>query len=78
MYAQLIDDEAGETLAAASSLGLKEDGSLKQKAKVVGEAIAEAGNEADITDVVFDRGGYKYTGRVEALAESARDNGLEF
>lgn len=78
MYAQLIDDRAEETLAAASSLELGTDGSLQDKAEAVGEAIAERGQDEGIEIVVFDRGGYNYTGRVAALAEAARDNGLEF
>lgn len=78
MYAQLIDDQAGETLAAASSLELNVDGSLTEKAEAVGEAIAERGQEAGVEAVVFDRGGYDYGGRVAALADAARDNGLDF
>jgi large subunit ribosomal protein L18 len=78
MYAQLIDDDAGETIAAASSLEMGLDGSLKEKAKAVGEAVAERGQKEDVKEVVFDRGGYDYGGRVEALADAARDNGLDF
>lgn len=79
MYAQLIDDEAGETLAAASSLELDlDDQPLMEAAAEVGQVIAERGQEVDITEVVFDRGGYNYTGRIEALADAARDNGLTF
>ena len=78
MYAQLIDDEAGETLASASSLGLDIDESLMDAAAAVGEKIAERGSEAGVEEVAFDRGGYNYTGRIEALADAARDNGLTF
>lgn len=76
---QIIDDENGVTLASASSLGLKlKNGGNIEAAKEVGKAIAEAAKKAKITKVVFDRGGYLYHGRVEALATSARESGLEF
>lgn len=78
MYAQLIDDEAGETLAAASSLELSVDGPLKEKAEAVGKKIAERGQDAGIDKVVFDRGGYDYGGRIAALADAAREAGLNF
>lgn len=78
MYAQLINDESGETLVAASSLEVETDGSLSEKATAVGEVIAERAQEADITTVVFDRGGYDYGGRVAALADAARSQGLDF
>lgn len=78
---QIIDDEAGNTLVSASSmdkdLKLTNGGNI-EAAKKVGEAIATKAKKAGITKVVFDRGGYLYHGRVEALAESARENGLEF
>lgn len=77
--AQIIDDENGVTLASASSLTLKlANGGNIEAATSVGKAIAEAAKKAKITKVVFDRGGYLYHGRVEALASSARENGLEF
>ena len=75
--AQIIDDVNGITLASASSLKL-ENGSNVHAAFEVGKLIAEAANKAGITKVVFDRGGYLYHGRVKALAEAARENGLEF
>ncbi len=81
IYAQIIDDETRTTLVSASSLDkdLKiKNGSNVEAAKVVGKAIAEAATKAKITKVVFDRGGYLYHGRVKALAEAARENGLEF
>ena len=76
---QIIDDETGTTLASASSLSLKlKNGGNIEGAKEVGKAIAVAAKKAKITQVVFDRGGYLYHGRVEALANAARENGLEF
>lgn len=80
IYAQLIDDVAGVTLASASSLDNKDiSGETKvNQASVVGEAIAKSAVEKGIKKVVFDRGGYLYHGRVQALAEAARENGLEF
>lgn len=81
IYAQIIDDETRTTLVSASSLDkdLKiENGSNVEAAKIVGKAIAEKATKAKITKVVFDRGGYLYHGRVKALAEAARENGLEF
>ncbi len=81
VYAQIIDDAQGCTLAAASSLDPSLKGqkmSLKEKATKVGELIGERGMAKGISSVVFDRGGYKYHGRVAALAEAARGKGLEF
>jgi len=80
IYAQLIDDVNGVTLAAASTLDkeLEGYGGNKEAAAKVGEAIAKKVAEKGITDVVFDRGGYVYQGRVAALAEAAREAGLKF
>lgn len=78
IYAQLIDDFEGHTLASASSLEEGVDGdSPMDESRSVGELIAERAKNEGIDKVVFDRGGYKYHGRVEALAEGARDGGLE-
>ena len=79
--AQIIDDEKGITLVSASSMDkdLKiENGGNIEAAKLVGKSIAEKAREAKIKTVVFDRGGYLYHGRVKALADAARENGLEF
>ena len=83
IYAQVIDDQAGNTLASASTLDpeLKAqlDGKTKvEQAKMVGELVANRAKEKGITKVIFDRGGYLYTGRVAALAEGARKAGLDF
>ena len=83
IYAQVIDDLGGRTLAAASSLdkGLKTNlktGANKDAASAVGKLIAERAAAAGITAVVFDRGGYLFHGRVKALADAAREGGLEF
>lgn len=77
IYVQIIDDEAGKTLAAASSKGLA-DGDNKAAAAQVGELIAKKAKEAGITSVVFDRNGYLYHGRVKELADAARKSGLKF
>ena len=79
IYAQLIDDDAGVTLAAASTLHLGgASGSKSEKAAEVGKLVAQRAREAGIAAVTFDRGGYLYHGRVKALADGAREGGLEF
>ena len=78
IYAQIIDDTKGATIVSSSSLELKEKVNNIETAKKVGKDIAEKAKKANIKKVVFDRGGYQYHGRVAALAESARENGLEF
>jgi large subunit ribosomal protein L18 len=79
IFAQLIDDETGRTLASASWLGLDGfSGSKTEQAAEVGKALAAAARAAGVTGCVFDRGGYLYHGRVKALAESAREGGLQF
>ena len=79
IYAQIIDDTKGVTLASASSLKLENvSKSSAEAAAQVGKLIAEVAKEKGITKVVFDRGGYLYHGRVKALAEAARENGLVF
>lgn len=79
IYAQVIDDERGVTVAAASSLeGDKKGGSTKDAAARIGKLVAERAIEKGVKDVVFDRGGYIYHGRVKALADAAREAGLNF
>ena len=80
IYAQIIDDVAGKTLVSASSLekDFNCDGTKTDAAKMVGQLVAERAKAAGITTVVFDRGGYVYHGRVAALAEGAREGGLQF
>lgn len=80
IYAQIIDDVNGSTLVAASSLekGFECDGDKKAVAKKVGQMVAERAKAKGIENVVFDRGGYIYHGRVQALAEGAREGGLQF
>jgi large subunit ribosomal protein L18 len=83
IYAQLIDDVKGNTLCAASTLEKEvaaqvKDLSKSEAAKVVGKAVAEKALKLGYKQVVFDRGGYLYTGRVQALADGAREAGLEF
>ncbi|HUB96575.1 MAG TPA: 50S ribosomal protein L18 [Stellaceae bacterium] len=83
IYAQVIDDTAAHTVAAASSLdkGLRESlktGADKAAAAAVGKLIAERAKAAGVTSVVFDRGGYLFHGRVKALADAAREGGLQF
>jgi large subunit ribosomal protein L18 len=83
IYAQVIDDQAGKTLASASTVdkdlrekmkGLKKS----EQAKLVGQTVADRAKGQGIMSVVFDRGGYRYVGRVKALADGARENGLQF
>ena len=80
IYAQIIDDVAGVTLAQASSLDkeITGNGGNKEAAKAVGKLVAERAKEKNIVDVVFDRGGNIYHGRVKELAEGAREGGLNF
>lgn len=77
IYAQLIDDDAKKTIAGTSSLKVKK-GTKVEQAKEVGTEIAKLAAEKGIKEVVFDRGGYQYHGRVKALADSAREGGLKF
>jgi len=83
IYAQVIDDHSGKTLVSASSVdgetkkNLKGGGNIAA-AKVIGKAVAERAKAAGVQKVVFDRGGYKYHGRVKALADAAREAGLQF
>ncbi|HEU5216310.1 MAG TPA: 50S ribosomal protein L18 [Gaiellaceae bacterium] len=78
--AQLVDDDAGKTLASASHLALGKSfkGDKTAQAEAVGKALAAAAKEAKVNACVFDRGGYLYHGRVKALADGAREGGLEF
>ena len=81
IYAQLIDDSKGATLAAASTLDKEvkgKNGSTVEAAKKVGELIAKRAKDAKVKEVVFDRGGYIFHGRVKALADAAREAGLSF
>jgi large subunit ribosomal protein L18 len=84
MYAQIVDDASGNTLAAASSLSkevldeIKNSKGKVSKSKLVGNLIARKAKEKNITKVVFDRNGYRYHGRVQAIAEGAREGGLKF
>ncbi len=77
IYAQIIDDAAGKTLAAANSLGTKVGANVDAAASV-GKALAEAATKVGVSTVVFDRGGFLFHGRVKALADAAREGGLEF
>ncbi|HEX6139413.1 MAG TPA: 50S ribosomal protein L18 [Candidatus Limnocylindria bacterium] len=79
IYAQVIDDATGRTLAAASSLeaGLREGAAKTDGARAVGRALAERARAAGVSSVVLDRGGYQYHGRVRSLAEGAREGGLD-
>ena len=80
IYAQLIDDFAGQTLVSANTRekGASKTGGNLAAAKAVGKALAERARQKSITKVVFDRGGYLYHGRVKALADAAREAGLQF
>jgi len=79
LYAQVIDDQKGETLVSASTLALKlKTGGNVAAAKEIGKAIAEKATAKGIKKVVFDRGGFLYHGRIKALADAAREGGLEF
>jgi large subunit ribosomal protein L18 len=78
MYAQVINDVTGHTLVTSSSLVLKSETSGKDLAKAVGQEVAKLALEKNIKNVVFDRNGYIYHGRVQALAEGAREGGLNF
>lgn len=76
--AQIIDDETGKTLVAATSVGQKATGNKTDLAKKIGTEIAKKAKKAKISNVTFDRNGKKYTGRIKALAEAAREEGLKF
>ncbi len=78
IYAQLINDTTGVTLGAASDLKMKKEGTKVEMSKKVGEAIAKIAKAQKIDTVVFDRGWFAYHGRVQALADSAREAGLQF
>ena len=81
IYAQVIDDEAGRTIAAASDVEAALRGDTRTKsdlARQVGALVAQRGKQAGVTTVVFDRGGFRYAGRVQALADAAREEGLVF
>ncbi|MEO5707503.1 MAG: 50S ribosomal protein L18 [Alteraurantiacibacter sp.] len=78
IYAQIIDDKAGRTVASACTLGIKSTGANVDAAAQVGKDIAAAAQKAGVTTVVFDRGGFLFHGRVKALADAAREGGLEF
>ena len=78
IYAQVIDDSQGVTIAAASSVTLTDSGTKTDSAKLVGQAIAKAAMDKGVKAVVFDRGSAKYHGRVKALADAAREGGLDF
>jgi large subunit ribosomal protein L18 len=84
IYAQVIDDVAGHTIVSASTKDkearptIKDDSQKTDQAKMIGQIVAERALQAGITQVVFDRGGYKYHGRIKALADGAREAGLKF
>lgn len=76
--AQVIDDSTSKTIVSASTVGKKSSGSLSEKAKKIGEEIAKSASTKKVTEVVFDRNGKKYHGRVKAFADAAREGGLKF
>lgn len=76
--AQIIDDSLGKTLAYATTAGHKVEGNMMSKASWVGKEIAVSAKKSKVQQVIFDKGKYKYHGRVKSLAEAARENGLEF
>jgi large subunit ribosomal protein L18 len=78
MYLQIIDDENSKTLASASNLEIKSKGKKTDISYEIGKLIAQKAQAKNIEEIVFDRGGYKYHGRVEAAAKGARDGGLKF
>jgi large subunit ribosomal protein L18 len=83
IYAQVIDDQTGHTLASASTIDQELRSKMKglkkaEQAKIVGKAVAERAVSKGIKNVVFDRGGFKYSGRIKALADGAREGGLDF
>ena len=83
IYAQIIDDQAGHTLVSASTLDAELRSKMKglnksEQAKLVGQAVAERAIEKGVSSVIFDRGGFRYMGRVKALADGAREAGLQF
>jgi len=83
IYAQIIDDQAGQTLVSASTVDPELRGKMKglskiEQAKLVGQAVAERAKEKGVKSVIFDRGGFRYIGRVKALADGAREAGLQF
>jgi len=79
IFAQLVDDSSGKTIAGASWVTVKGlSGNKTDQARAVGKAVADAGKKAGVETVVFDRGGYLYHGRVKALADGAREGGLKF
>jgi large subunit ribosomal protein L18 len=78
LYAQVIDDVAGRTLASVSTVGQKGAAKSMEEAATIGKAIADKAKAAGVSRVVFDRGGFLYHGRIKALADAAREAGLEF
>lgn len=78
IYAQIIDDEKGRTLVSASSVGIKDKATKVEVSATVGKTLAEKATAAGISQVVFDRSGYLYHGRVKSLADGAREGGLKF